>query len=135
MRKGNIDELKGSMTKIMEMLQEMAAKENQPQRTMISQISGFILEPQTLQRVDTLWPEYGLPPKYSSPYENILGLGPSTQHVVQMYVITKKQPISHTQAQTPFEDHRFVYHSDGSQNRDQEKDKQVNEGEIEMQCS
>lgn len=76
--KGDIEELWGSMAKIMEMLQALTSKEDQPHRIVISQINGFTAEPQLVPRVNAIWLEFGLPPNYSTSYENALGIASST---------------------------------------------------------
>lgn len=58
--KGDIDELKRSVCKIMEMMQALNTKEDQPQRTMISQINGLTVYPYPFQRVNTSCPQWVL---------------------------------------------------------------------------
>lgn len=58
--KVDIDELKGNMSKMMKMLQTLTTKEDQPHSTVISQISGFTIDHQSSQRVNTTWPEWGI---------------------------------------------------------------------------
>lgn len=43
--KRDIDDLKEVMGKVMELLQELATKEDPPQRTMISETTGPLFEP------------------------------------------------------------------------------------------
>ena len=88
--KGDIDELRGSMAKIMEMLQALTTKEDQPQCIVISEIYGLSVELQPTQRLSVSWPEFGLPPNYSPPFMNTTGVRPPTQQVVQILVVTEQ---------------------------------------------
>lgn len=49
------------------MLQKLAAKEDPPQHTVISEITGPSFEPQRPPRVTTTWKKFGFPPKTFHP--------------------------------------------------------------------
>lgn len=74
--RGDVDELKGVMEKMMEMLHTLATKKDAPQSTMISKITGPSFEPQHPLRVNTMWLEFGLTPNYTTPFIDALGVEP-----------------------------------------------------------
>lgn len=120
--KGYIDELKGAINKMMEILQALTTKEDPPQCTVIFKITGLLTEPQRPLKLNTTWPKFGLPPNHSLPFFDASRVGPSTQHVVQLPVITKAPPppVVHT---IP----RYAYHNASSHNDGQGENEEVNE--------
>lgn len=114
--RGDIDELKGEMEKMMEMLHALDTKENPHMRTMISEITGPSFELQHPPRINTTRPEFGFPPNYSPPFVDASVVGLSNQHVVQLPAIPEMQPphVLHTMAPRPLDDPRYAYHNLGS---------------------
>lgn len=98
---------------------------------LIFEITGPSSEPHILPRIKTTWPEFGLPPNYSSPFTDASGVGSSTQHVVQLPIIPEMKPplVIHTMALRPFNDPRYAYHDVGSHNDDSEERKEFIEVE------
>lgn len=72
------------MDKMMEMLQALASREEPPTRTVIYEITSPSFKLQHLPRIKTTWPNFGLLPNNLSPFAEPLGVGPSTQQVVQL---------------------------------------------------
>ncbi|XP_058755176.1 uncharacterized protein LOC131628351 [Vicia villosa] len=120
-----IEDLKGSITQLTEMLQVLIARGAEPQRTVIGEVTEAIEDPIPVQRPPSSWPEFGLPHNYSLPYEKALEAGPSTQEDVQIPVITEQPPIIHTTVQPPFPNPPFTYPVDNSQHGDQEQNNEV----------
>lgn len=92
------------------MLQVLTTRIDPRQITIISEIYGAIVDPEPSRSVPFTWPEFGLPLNYLLPYENTLGIGHSTQHVVSLPLIDEAQPIMHTITQPWFEYPHLVYH-------------------------
>ncbi|KAI5412656.1 hypothetical protein KIW84_057342 [Lathyrus oleraceus] len=76
--KEDIDGLKGEMENMMETMHALTNREDPPQRTVISKTTGPSLEPQPPPRVNTTWPEFGLPPHYSPSFADSFEVGLST---------------------------------------------------------
>lgn len=118
--RGDLNELKGEMEKMMEMLQKLDTKENPHMCTMISKITGPSFELQHPPRLNTKWLEFGFLPNYSPSFADALVVGRSTQHMVQLPAILEMQPpcVVHTMAPRPSDDPRYAYHDVGSHNDD-----------------
>lgn len=63
-----LDDLRGNVGQIMEMLQVIRAKLD-TQETAISEVSGPTLEPQPARTLPTTWPPYGLLPGFTPSFE------------------------------------------------------------------
>lgn len=90
-------------------------KERQPQCNVISEVVDFSIEPQHIRGVSVPCPSYDLPPNYIISFMNASGVGPSTQHIIQIMVTTEAPPLVHTFAQGPFDDPCFAYRASGPQ--------------------
>ncbi|XP_058784564.1 uncharacterized protein LOC131659375 [Vicia villosa] len=122
-----IDELKGSITKLTEMMQVLIARDAEPQRTVVAEVSEAVEDPIPVQRPPSTWPEFGLPPGYTPPFANTLGVGLSAQQIAPIPVVAEQSPIVHTTVQPTFNNPPFVYHVDDSERGDQEHNHEVEE--------
>lgn len=96
-----INDLKGPMEKMMEMLQALSNREEPHMHIVIFKVTCISFEPQHPPRVKTSWPEFGLPPNYSQPFAEALGVGTSTQHVVQLQAVPEMIIITLTTMMVP----------------------------------
>lgn len=80
--KGDIDKLKGAMSKMMDMLQTLNVKESQHHQKVIFHIAGLTIEPHPTQIMNISWKEYNFLPSYNLPIANAYGVGSFNQHVV-----------------------------------------------------
>ncbi|KAI5408669.1 hypothetical protein KIW84_054488 [Lathyrus oleraceus] len=113
-----IDSLKGMMSKILENLQTLMYKEDQPQQNMHTDngiSSSFSLGPQQIQGENIQFPSFGLPQNYTPSFANATNRGPSIQPHVQIPVITEVHPGGFSAHQGPFEDPYLVFHAAGPQ--------------------
>src|SRR3954468_6332129 len=105
-----IDELKSGMTKLTEMLQVLIARGEPPQKTVIVEVSRADVDPQPTQQPPSTWPEFGLSPGYTPPFEKTPGFGQSSQLVIAQAsnpvfhapVFTESHPIMHIVAQPTY---------------------------------
>lgn len=97
--RSEIDDLRGNICKIMDMLQVLTAKIDPPRLMVILEISGASFDPQPSRIVPSTRPPFGFPPNYSPPHEETSDIVQTTQHVVPLPLITEAQPIIHTVAQ------------------------------------
>ncbi|XP_050877821.1 uncharacterized protein LOC127081623 [Lathyrus oleraceus] len=90
-----LEDLRGSMGQIMEILQVIGAKMD-TQTTVISEIVGPTLEPQPVRTVpSTLFP-FGLPYGFTPQPEVVPGVMKSTQQTVPLPLTTEAHPMVHT---------------------------------------
>ncbi|XP_058740205.1 uncharacterized protein LOC131612429 [Vicia villosa] len=122
-----IEDLKSSMTKLTEMLQVLIARGEPPQKTVIVEVPSADVDPQPTQQPPSTWPEFGLPPDFTPPYEKTPGIGQlsrpvmgqTSNPVIRAPIMTESQPIVHTVAQHAYENPLFEYQAANSQNGSQ----------------
>ncbi|XP_050896561.1 uncharacterized protein LOC127103338 [Lathyrus oleraceus] len=90
-----LEDLRGSMGQIMEMLQVIRAKMN-TQTIVVSEIVGPTLEPQPARTIPSTLPPFGLPYGFTPQPEVVPGVMQSTQHIVPLPLTTEAHPIVNT---------------------------------------
>lgn len=114
-----LDDLRGNMGQIMDMLQVIKVKLYIPIVTIISEISGPTFELQPARNVPSTWPPFGLPPSYMPLFQETPGIMLSTQHAIPLPISTEAYLVVHTVAplivhahvQPHFEDQQHVYYA------------------------
>lgn len=105
--------IKGMMNKILETLQALMNKEDQPQPMVhgaYANPSNFSAGPKSVQGENDQIPIYGLSRTiYTPPFSNATNRGPSVQPHVQILVATKGHPSEFSVHQDPFENLHIVY--------------------------
>lgn len=122
-----INDLKGSMEKMIEMLQALTTKKEPLMHIVMSEVACISFEPSRPPKFNTTWPEFSLPPNYSPPLNEASVIGLSTQHVVQLPAVPEMQPphVVHGMAPRPVDDHCYAYYDVGSNNDDQKEKGQL----------
>ncbi|XP_050908802.1 uncharacterized protein LOC127122524 [Lathyrus oleraceus] len=93
-----LDEIKGGMSQMREMLQALNFRFEAPQATVISEITGPAVEVQLQRSLPSTLPPYGLPYDFIPRAEVVHGMGQSVQQVVPLPVYTNARPVVHTVA-------------------------------------
>lgn len=90
-----LEDLRGSMGQIMEMLQVTRAKMD-IQTTVILEIVGPTLEPQPVRTIPSTFPPFGLPYSFTPQPEVVPGIIQSTQQTVPLPLTIEAHPMVHT---------------------------------------
>lgn len=83
------------MGQVMEMLQIIRAKLD-TQATVVSEISGLILEPQPTRMMLTTWSIFSLPPGFTPQVEGAPVILQSTQQTIPLPATNEAHPVVHT---------------------------------------
>lgn len=118
----------GNMDQIIEMIQYLSTKMNPPQVIVILEIFGGTFDPQPSITMPSTWTPFGLPPNYSSPFEETPSIVQATQHVVPLPLVSEAypvvyaitHPIIHIREHPQFKNPHHVYHAHESSDEEDE---------------
>ncbi|XP_050889286.1 uncharacterized protein LOC127094502 [Lathyrus oleraceus] len=94
--RAELDEIKGGMSQMREMLQALTFRFEAPQATVISEITGPAVEVQLQRALPSTLPPYGLPYEFIPREEVVHDMGKSIQQVVPLPVYNDARPVVHT---------------------------------------
>ncbi|XP_050888930.1 uncharacterized protein LOC127094104 [Lathyrus oleraceus] len=94
--RAELDEIKGGMSQMQEMLQALTFRFEIPQATVISETTGPAVEVPPQRTLPSTLPPYGLPYDFVPRAEVVHEMGQSVQQVVPLPVYTDARPVIHT---------------------------------------
>ncbi|XP_050889414.1 uncharacterized protein LOC127094647 [Lathyrus oleraceus] len=94
--RAELDEIKGGMSQMREMLQALTFRFEIPQATVISETTGPAVEVPPQRTLPSTLPPYGLPYDFVPRAEVVHEMGQSVQQAVPLPVYTDARPVIHT---------------------------------------
>ncbi|XP_050909656.1 uncharacterized protein LOC127123486 [Lathyrus oleraceus] len=94
--RAELDEIKGGMSQMREMLQALTFRFEIPQATVISETTGPVVEVSPQRTLPSTLPPYGLPYDFVPRAEVVHEMGQSVQQAVPLPVYTDARPVIHT---------------------------------------
>ncbi|XP_050916201.1 uncharacterized protein LOC127131321 [Lathyrus oleraceus] len=107
--RAELDEIKGGMSQMREMLEALTFRFEAPQATVILEITGPAVEVQLQRSLPSTLPPYGLPYDFIPRVEVVHAMGKFVQQAVSLPVYTDARPVVHTIA-PPVAYVRYVLH-------------------------